>query len=115
LKIIAKPKGVIMSPSKVSNLDFKTFHNIVDGKKRTGKNVHHGINPATGEELWDCPIGSQQDIDDAVTAAKNAFPAWAATPVEKRKEMLGKFSELFAVHSEEFTTLLCRETGKPVL
>jgi len=102
-----------MSPSKVSTLDFETFYNIVDGKKRTGKNVHHGVNPATGEELWDCPIGSQQDVDDAVAAAKRAFPSWSQTPIEKRKEMLNKFCELFAAHSEEFTTLLCKEAGKP--
>ncbi|OCK85579.1 aldehyde dehydrogenase [Lepidopterella palustris CBS 459.81] len=102
-----------MSPSKDSTLDFGVFYNIVDGKKRTGIDVHHGVNPVTGDELWDCPIGTQQDVDDAVTAAKKAFPAWSATPLEKRKEMLRKFSDLFSAHSEEFTTLLCKESGKP--
>lgn len=102
-----------MSPSKVSTLEFEKFYNIVDAKQRTSKNLHHGINPATGEELWDLPIATEQDLNDAVVAAKKAFPAWRDTPVEKRKELLLKFADLFSQHSEEFTDLLCKETGKP--
>ncbi|KAF2493823.1 aldehyde dehydrogenase [Lophium mytilinum] len=102
-----------MSPSKTSTISFDTFYNIVDGKQRSSKEIHHGINPSTGEELWDVPIGSSQDLNDAVAAGKKAFPAWAATPVEKRKELLQKFVELFEQHSAEFTELLCKEAGKP--
>ncbi|KAF2470967.1 aldehyde dehydrogenase [Lindgomyces ingoldianus] len=102
-----------MSPSKVSTLDFETFYNVVDGKQRGSKNIHHGVNPATGKELWDVPIGSEQDLNDAVAAGKKAFPAWRDTPIAKRKEMLMKFAELFGQHTEEFTTLLCKESGKP--
>jgi delta 1-pyrroline-5-carboxylate dehydrogenase len=71
-----------MSPGKVSTLDFETFYNIIDGKQRGSDKIHHGINPATGQELWDVPIASQQDLDDAVAAAKKAFPAWRDTPVK---------------------------------
>ena len=74
-----------MSPGKVSTLDFETFYNIVDGKQRSSDKIHHGINPATGQELWDVPIASEQDLNDAVAAAKKAFPAWRDTPIEKRK------------------------------
>jgi hypothetical protein len=41
-----------MSPSKVSNVEWDKFYNVVDGKTRLSKNVHHGVNPATAEELW---------------------------------------------------------------
>lgn len=43
-----------MSPSKVSNIEWDKFYNIVDGKHRLAKSNHQGINPATGEKLWDC-------------------------------------------------------------
>jgi acyl-CoA reductase-like NAD-dependent aldehyde dehydrogenase len=102
-----------MSPSKVSTLDFQKFHNIIDGQQRGSKQIHHGVNPATGEELWDVPIATEQDFNEAVAAAKRAFPAWRDTPVEKRKESLMKFADLFSQHTEEFTTLLCKESGKP--
>lgn len=102
-----------MSPSKVSTLDFEQFFNIIDGKQRGSDKIHHGINPATGQELWDVPIASEADLNDAVAAAKKAFPAWRDTPIEKRKEMLMKFAELFQQHADDFTTLLCKESGKP--
>jgi acyl-CoA reductase-like NAD-dependent aldehyde dehydrogenase len=53
-------------------------------------------------------------LNDAVAAAKKAFPAWRDTPLEKRKELLGKLAESFQQHNDEFTTLLCKESGKPV-
>lgn len=102
-----------MSPSKTSNLDFEKFTNTVNGEQRGSKNIHHGVDPTTGEELWDVPIATEQDFNEAVASAKKAFPAWRDTPIEKRKEMLMKFAELFGQHSEEFTTLLCKESGKP--
>lgn len=103
-----------MSPGKVSTLDFEKFYNIVDGKQRGSDNIHHGINPSTGQELWDVPIASEKDLNDAVASAKKAFPAWKETPIAKRKELLGKLSELYQQHEDEFTTLLCKESGKPV-
>jgi acyl-CoA reductase-like NAD-dependent aldehyde dehydrogenase len=102
-----------MSPGKISTLDFEKFYNIVDGKQRGSDKIHHGINPSTGQELWDCPIASEQDLDDAVASAKKAFPAWRDTPLEKRKELIGKLAESFQQHSEEFISLLCKESGKP--
>jgi acyl-CoA reductase-like NAD-dependent aldehyde dehydrogenase len=106
--------ATIMSPGKVSTLDFEKFYNIVDGKQRGSDKIHHGVNPSTGQELWDCPIASEQDLNDAVAAAKKAFPAWRDTGIEKRKELLGKLADSFSQHSDEFTTLLCKESGKPV-
>jgi acyl-CoA reductase-like NAD-dependent aldehyde dehydrogenase len=102
-----------MSPSKVSTIDFEKFYNIVDGQQRGSKNIHHGVNPSTGEELWDVPIATEQDGNDAIAAAKKAFPAWRDTPIEKRKELLLKFADLFSQYTDEFTTLLCKESGKP--
>lgn len=101
-----------MSPTKV--LSWDTFYNIVDGKQRGSNETHNGIDPTTSEKLWDVPIANQQDVDDAVKAANKAFSSWSQTPFEKRKELLLKFGELCNSHSEEFTDLLCKETGKPV-
>ena len=103
-----------MSPSKVSNISFDTFSNIVDGKPRGAKQSHQGINPVTGEKLWDVPIAVQQDVDDAVASAEKAFKTWSREPMEKRKDLLQKFCDLYMQYNDEFTTLLCKETGKPV-
>ncbi|KAF1835728.1 aldehyde dehydrogenase [Decorospora gaudefroyi] len=102
-----------MSPGKISTLDFDKFYNIIDGKQRGSDQIHHGVNPTSGEKLWDVPIASEQDLNDAVAAAKKAFPAWRDTPIEKRKELLGQLAEAFQQHNDEFVTLLCKESGKP--
>lgn len=102
-----------MSPSQHVEVDFGTFYNVVDGKNRSSKNIHNGINPATQEKLWDVPIASQQDVDEAVASAQKAFKSWSQTPVEKRKELLTKFRDLYEGYEKEMTDLMCKETGKP--
>jgi len=102
-----------MSPGKISSLDFEKFYNVVNGENRGSNEIHHGINPSTGQELWDVPIASTQDLNDAVAAAKKAFPSWKATPTEKRKELLGQLIALFQQHEDDFVSLLCKESGKP--
>ena len=102
-----------MSPSKSVDISFDTFYNIVDGKQRTSKNVHNGVNPATSEKLWDVPIASQQDVDEAAEAAKKAFVSWSQTPIQKRKELMLAFRDLYEGYQKEFTDLMCKETGKP--
>jgi acyl-CoA reductase-like NAD-dependent aldehyde dehydrogenase len=102
-----------MAPSKSIDISFDTFYNIVDGKQKSSKNVHNGINPVTSEKLWDVPIATQQDVDDAVESAQKAFKSWSQTPIEKRKELMLKFTDLYGGYQKEFTDLLCKETGKP--
>ena len=103
-----------MSPSKVSTISWDSFHNTVDGQPRGSKNKHRGINPATGEELWEVPIGNQQDVDDAVASAQKAFESWSQVPIEKRKEYLQKFLDHYMSYADELIDLECQETGKPV-
>ena len=104
-----------MSPGKTANISFDSeFANIINGKPRTkSDNYHQGVNPATGEKLWDVPIANQSDVDEAVAAAQKAFESWSVKPIEERKELLSNFCDLWKGYHEEFTTLLCKETGKP--
>ncbi|CBX97651.1 hypothetical protein IAQ61_001136 [Plenodomus lingam] len=102
-----------MSPAKVANLDFEKFYNIIDGKQRGSDQTHHGVNPSTGKELWGVPVASEKDLDDAVEAAKKAFPAWRDAGIEKRKQAMGKLAELYSDYTDEFTNLLCAELGRP--
>ncbi len=60
------------------------------------------------------PVATEQDLDDAVKSARKAFPSWSQTPIEKRRELLQKFSDALMSYEEEFTTLLGQENGKPV-
>ena len=103
-----------MSPSKVSNIKFDEFSNTIDGKPRGGKEKHQNTNPSTGELNWEVPVGTQQDVDDAVVSAQRAFEKWRHVPFEKRKEALTKYKDIYMSYNDEMTELLKAESGKPV-
>lgn len=95
-------------------MDFTTFSNIIDGKPRGADISYHGINPSTEDKLWDVPCATEEDLNDAVTSARKAFPSWSNTPFEKRCELVRQYAEAFVAEEEGFTELLMKETGKPV-
>ncbi len=67
--------------------------------------------PATGEELW---RGAHGDVDAAVTAARGAWPGWAAKALTARVDVLRRFAERLKADSEPMAELIARETGKPL-
>ncbi|PWY79694.1 aldehyde dehydrogenase [Aspergillus heteromorphus CBS 117.55] len=95
-----------------ATIDFTTFHNIVAGRPRTAPTSYSGTSPITRAKLWDAPVATQQDVDDAVVAAQAAFPGWAATPYAERTRLLGEFADLYLRHAESFVELLMEETGR---
>jgi len=103
-----------MSPSKVSTISWDTFYNVVDGKNRSADSFHQGVDPTTGQKLWDVPVATQQDVDDAVAAGNKAFESWSQTTIDQRKEYISKYMELYKTYENEMTELLKKETGKPV-
>ncbi len=102
-----------MAPSKLTTVDLHTFTNIVNGEARTSKNKYNGTDPTTKEKLWDVPIASKEDVEDAVKAANSAFKKWSKTSWEERQEALTRFMEVYSSYMDELTELLMKETGKP--
>jgi acyl-CoA reductase-like NAD-dependent aldehyde dehydrogenase len=96
------------------SIKWDSFTNTVAGKQVDSENKHYGIDPTTGEKLWPVPIASQQDVDAAVESATKAFETFRDVPIEKRKELLLKYCDIWTENSEQMINLLCKETGKPV-
>jgi len=67
--------------------------------------------PATGVELWRGRVG---DVDEAVAAARAAWPLWAARPVANRIELVRRFANTVRKEQDAFAELIARETGKPL-
>lgn len=103
-----------MPSSDDSRVLFDSFFNNVNGRSRDAPEHYHGVNPATREPLWNTPVATNEDVNDAVLAAENAFHSWSIVPFEKRAKLLEDFAELYASYEKGFTELLVRETGKPV-
>jgi acyl-CoA reductase-like NAD-dependent aldehyde dehydrogenase len=91
--------------------DFKL---LIDGKMVPGDQTMPVLNPATEEVLAQCPRASKGQLDTAVAAAKAAFPAWAATPIEERRRLVGKMADVIEANTSELARLLTSEQGKPL-
>lgn len=97
----------------MTTVDFNTFTNIVNGEPRSSKNKYNGIDPTTKEKLWDVPVASKEDVEDAVKAANEAYRKWSKKSWEERQGVLNQFKELYASYMDDLTELLLKETGKP--
>lgn len=70
------------------------------------------INPATGEEIWRGNAASDTDVQAAITAARAAFPAWAALGYDGRLEYLERMAKLLESQKDILATLISQEVGK---
>jgi malonate-semialdehyde dehydrogenase (acetylating) / methylmalonate-semialdehyde dehydrogenase len=68
--------------------------------------------PATGRQARTVGFASVEDVDRAVAAAHDAFPAWRATSISKRTDILFRIRNLVDVHRRDLAALLTAEHGK---
>jgi len=90
------------------------FFNVIDDGLRGSEKTHRVLDPRTEQELWECPIASAQDFEDAVTAARKAFTSWGQTSLAERQALLEKMAVNLEEHMEELADILAKETGKSV-
>ena len=72
------------------------------------------INPSTEEPCAVISLGDQADTDAAVAAARAAFPAWAATPMEDRIALIRKFYDIYNARQAEMGDAISQEMGAPI-
>ncbi|MBK0418654.1 aldehyde dehydrogenase [Leucobacter sp. CSA1] len=71
-------------------------------------------NPATGERLADVALGTVEDVDRAVRAARGAAAELAATSVEQRAEWCEAVAAAIVEHADELARALSEDQGKPL-
>jgi malonate-semialdehyde dehydrogenase (acetylating)/methylmalonate-semialdehyde dehydrogenase len=88
--------------------------NYIDGAwvESLGAETADIINPANGTLLGLTPLGSAEDADRAVQAAKRAFKTWRETPVIDRVQIFFRLKSLLETHAEELAELVTLENGK---
>ncbi len=87
---------------------------LINGKLVAGDSTMPVINPATEEKLTDCPRASKKQLDEAVAAAKAAFPAWSALPIGERRKYLVQIADALKANRDELGRILTQEQGKPI-
>ncbi|MFB1015731.1 MAG: malonate-semialdehyde dehydrogenase (acetylating)/methylmalonate-semialdehyde dehydrogenase [Alteromonadaceae bacterium] len=70
------------------------------------------FNPATGEATKKVALASKQTVEQAITAAEAAFPAWRNTPPIKRARVMFRFKELLEKNADKICQLIGQEHGK---
>ncbi len=89
------------------------YNLIIDGKKVATAETFPVLNPATEEVVAQAPKATAEHLNQAVAAARRAFPAWSATPDAERSRLVHAIADALGAHSEELTRLLTLEQGKP--
>jgi acyl-CoA reductase-like NAD-dependent aldehyde dehydrogenase len=87
---------------------------LIDGTLVPGALSLDVINPATGQVLATCARADKWQLDQAVAAAKRAFPGWAAADISVRKSSLTRIADAMEARADEFARLLTQEQGKPL-
>jgi aminomuconate-semialdehyde/2-hydroxymuconate-6-semialdehyde dehydrogenase len=72
------------------------------------------IEPATGQPYNLIPDSDERDIEQAVKAARDAFPGWSQTPIEQRSKILRKLAQLIEDNLETLAAAESKDNGKPV-
>jgi malonate-semialdehyde dehydrogenase (acetylating)/methylmalonate-semialdehyde dehydrogenase len=70
------------------------------------------ISPLDGNLLSTVPMSTSKDLDEAVKAAKAAFPAWSRTPIKERVQVFFRYKYLLEKHLKELAELCSEENGK---
>jgi acyl-CoA reductase-like NAD-dependent aldehyde dehydrogenase len=90
------------------------FRLLINGRLVKGAGTLDVINPATARVMTAAPRADRAQLEEAVAAAKTAFPAWSATPLRQRAALLIKLAEALEAEQGDFARLLTEEQGKPL-
>ncbi|MDP6941497.1 MAG: aldehyde dehydrogenase family protein [Planctomycetota bacterium] len=72
------------------------------------------LNPATEEPLSDFAVGTSEDVDAAVRAARSALPKWKRLPAKERGKYLFRIARRLQERAREFAILETKDGGKPI-
>jgi aldehyde dehydrogenase (NAD+) len=80
----------------------------------TGRETVDVIDATTEEVVGTVSMGTQEDVDRAVAAARAGFGAWSQTPVEERMQALQAITDGLMARADEIAALVAREVGMPL-
>lgn len=92
-------------------MDTKKFYINGEWVDSTGDEISEILNPATEEVVGKVLQGTNDDVDRAVQAAKDAFIDWNATPVDERIALMEKFYVILEDNKDKLTDIIVSELG----
>ena len=87
----------------------------IGGEWLNGEAAHFAkTDPVSHAPLWEAGAASTAQVEHAVAAARQAFPAWAMQSFEARLVVVERFRDQLEQHREALATSIASETGKPL-
>jgi malonate-semialdehyde dehydrogenase (acetylating)/methylmalonate-semialdehyde dehydrogenase len=104
----------LATPRVEREQDVRRISHWIGGRVVEGTSGRTGpvYNPAAGRQTGTVDFASVEDIDRAVAAAKDAFPAWRALSLSRRTELFFRIRALVDEHRRDVARILTAEHGK---
>src|SRR5450830_665165 len=96
-------------------MKYATVPNVIAGAPKQAEATLPCIdvyNPSDGSVISRVPMSGHHEVDLAVKAARNAFPAWSSTPIKERVQVFYKYKTLLEKNIDELAALVTEENGK---
>ncbi|KQX19656.1 aldehyde dehydrogenase [Sphingomonas sp. Root50] len=94
-------------------MDFwSDYRMTIDGIDAPARSWFDAYNPATGRVVAQAPEADRSQLDQAVAAARRAFPGWAAKTLAERQSFVDSIGTAIETHMDAFQRLLTLEQGK---
>ncbi|MFA0438912.1 aldehyde dehydrogenase [Vibrio sp. 10N.286.49.C2] len=88
----------------------------IAGEWQSGISTVANINPSDiTENLGQFAQASEAQVEQAISAAKQAQPEWEKTPIERKQAVLQAIGDELIARCDELGTLLSKEEGKPFM
>ena len=95
-------------------MKYSPVQNYISGKfvSTSSSKTMDVISPLDGSLLSTVPMSTAKDLDDAVKAAKAAFPSWSKTPIKERVQVFFRYKTLLERDLKQLAELCSEENGK---
>jgi 5-carboxymethyl-2-hydroxymuconic-semialdehyde dehydrogenase len=90
------------------------IEHLINGRPHAARDYFETVNPANQEVLAEVARGTPEEIDSAVRAAKEAFPAWAGKPAVERAKLIARLGELITKNVPEISAMETNDTGQTI-
>src|SRR5438093_5290308 len=104
----------VATPPVEQEQEVRRITHWIGGRSVPGESGRSGpvYNPATGRQTGEVDFATVEEVDRAVAAARDAFPAWRALSLARRSELFFRIRELVHDRREDIARILTREHGK---
>ncbi|WP_198434112.1 aldehyde dehydrogenase family protein [Aerococcus urinae] len=94
----------------------KRYQLLINGEwtNGSGQETIEDYSPANGEKLAEITDAAEEDVNQAVVAARRAFPKWGRTDVKERAQILNQIADLIEANQERLALIETMDNGKPI-